>query len=112
MFNHHPAPNVIVSVAPGEDRPSSPERHPSPGFISAQFRTMRIYRPHQPRPRHPARAHQLPWFRCKKCGARIAQMDVIDGRTAVRIGRCYEFYAEIICPRCGRVREFVSVRAL
>jgi hypothetical protein len=62
--------------------------------------------------RRPVRT-RLPWFRCRKCQTRLAPMDVVDGRTCVRIGPyAVSFKIEITCERCGTMREFISMAAL
>lgn len=60
--------------------------------------------------RRPSRA-RLPWFHCRKCGSRLAMMDVVDGRTCVRIGPyAVSYKITIVCERCGEDREFISMQ--
>ncbi len=56
------------------------------------------------------RRQKKPWFRCGKCGALIAQMDVVDGRTCIPTGpKGVTYKVTLTCTRCGREREFVSM---
>lgn len=52
---------------------------------------------------------RLPWLRCRGCGARLARMDVIDGRPCVRVGGAYMTEGKLVCRKCGAVRPFFKV---
>lgn len=56
------------------------------------------------------RTVRLPWFRCKHCGQRLAQVEVVNGRTCVRIGaRAISYHVCLTCKACGAEREFVGM---
>lgn len=62
-----------------------------------------------PANRKPAKS-RLPWFRCRRCQARLLPMDVVDGRTCVRVAPyAVSYKIEVTCERCGETREFVSM---
>ena len=62
-----------------------------------------------PANRKPAKS-RLPWFRCRRCQARLVPMDVVEGRTCVRMGPyAVSYKTEITCERCGETREFLSM---
>lgn len=79
-----------------------------PILVKASEKSKRTRHDHQ----QPVRA-RLPWFRCRKCQARLAPMDIVDGRTCVRVSPyAISYKIEITCERCGTMREFVSMAAL
>ena len=56
------------------------------------------------------RVRRRPWFRCLGCSTRLAQMDVVGGRTCVRVSSyAVSYRIELTCERCGMAREFVSM---
>lgn len=54
------------------------------------------------------RAARLPWLRCRRCGRRLAQVDVFDGWTVLRVGHTYtdDQPVKLICPNCRTSRPF------
>jgi DNA-directed RNA polymerase subunit RPC12/RpoP len=62
------------------------------------------------RPYLVTRARRLPWLRCRHCGRRLVEIDVIDGHTCIRIGAGTSRHVYIECRRCGEEREFVGMR--
>lgn len=66
------------------------------------------------KPRQPARS-RLPWFRCanRSCKNRLVPIDVVNGRTCVRVSPyAVSYKIEITCEKCGTAREFVSQGAI
>jgi hypothetical protein len=62
--------------------------------------------------RRPVRS-RLPWFRCLHCQARLVPIDVVDGKTCVRLSPyAVSFKVQVTCERCGNAREFVSMGTL
>jgi hypothetical protein len=54
---------------------------------------------------------EKPWMKCRHCLAPLAQVDVHDGWTRIKIGNAFsEGDIRIVCPQCGTVRAFYSSR--
>jgi hypothetical protein len=49
----------------------------------------------------------LPWVRCTHCGRRLAQFDVVDRQTCIRVRNAIAIKITLICI-CGAVRTFHS----
>jgi RNase P subunit RPR2 len=51
------------------------------------------------------------WLRCRHCGRRLGQVDVVHGWTCVRIGTVggVILHGPVVCAGCGTKRVFESV---
>lgn len=88
--------NPVRFVEAGPEPPFGPSPSPSP-------------RPRTLKRRRPTRA-RLPWFRCRKCGNRLAMMDIVNGRTCVRVSAyAVSYKITLTCEFCGEDREFISM---
>lgn len=63
----------------------------------------------RPQCRVPSRKEKRPWIRCNHCLTRLAQVDVIDGKPCLPVGKAHtKGNVTLICPKCGVERVFYA----